>query len=86
MTPTTITPLQTQKSAPPRLAIKKEHLAGLDSEWVELWHTHGAEMIRADEVALEKYRENPSKYSFSYPTCAGECVVVNFPKSLLTSR
>jgi hypothetical protein len=86
MITTTITPLQRQKTASPRLAIKKEHLAGLDPEWVELWHTHGAEMVRADELPLEKYRENPSLYSFTYPTYAGECVIVVFAESMLTYR
>jgi hypothetical protein len=84
MITTTITSLQKQKRAPPRLAINKEHLAGLDPEWVELWHTYGADMVRADELPLEKYRENPSLYSFTYPTCAGRCVTVMFAESLLT--
>jgi acetyl esterase/lipase len=68
----TTTTVQTQTTTEPRLAIKKEHLAGLDPEWVELWHTHGADMVRADEVSLEEYRKNPVQYSFTYPTCAGE--------------
>jgi hypothetical protein len=73
MSTTTITTAtQTQSTATPRLAIKKEHLAGLDPEWVELWHTHGAHMVRADELSLEEYRENPALYSFTYPTCAGK--------------
>jgi hypothetical protein len=86
MITTTITPLQKQKTVLPRLAIKKEHLAGLDPEWVELWHTHGADMVRADELPLEKYRETPSLYSFAYPTCAGGCVTVMLTESLLTHR
>ena len=72
MTTTTTTLLQTQADDRPRLAIKKEHLAGLDPEWVELWHTHGAHMVRADELSLEEYRKDPSLYSFTYPTCEGE--------------
>lgn len=68
----TTTTVQTETTARPRLAIKKEHLAGLDPEWVELWHTHGAQMIRADELSLEEYRKNPALYSFTYPTCAGQ--------------
>lgn len=63
---------RTQEITTPRLAIKTEHLAGLDPEWVELWHTHGANMVRADELSLEEYRKNPSLYSFTYPTCAGK--------------
>jgi hypothetical protein len=63
--------VRTQTTALPRLAIKNEHLAGLDPEWVELWHEHGAHMVRADELSLEEYRRNPALYSFTYPTCAG---------------
>ncbi|KAH3973407.1 hypothetical protein HBI25_082130 [Parastagonospora nodorum] len=63
--------VQTQTTTEPRLAIRKEHLAGLDPEWVELWHAHGAHMVRADELSLEEYRENPAQYSFTHPTCAG---------------
>jgi hypothetical protein len=70
-TTTTTTAAQTQITAMPRLAIKKEHLVGLDPEWVELWHTYGAEMVRADELSLEEYRKTPAMYSFVYPTCAG---------------
>jgi hypothetical protein len=79
MTTMTTTSLQKQTSATPRLTIKNEHLAGLDPEWVELWNTHGANMVRADEVTLEKYRENPSLYSFTYPTYAGELVSLTLP-------
>lgn len=79
MTTTTATPLQEQTPATPRLAIKKEHLAGLDPDWVELWHTHGANMVRADELTIEQYRENPSLYSFSYPTYAGTLVFLARP-------
>jgi hypothetical protein len=71
---TTITMAQTQTTATARLAIKKKHLAGLDPEWVELWHTHGAKMVRADEISLEEYRKNPALYSFTYPTCAGPSI------------
>jgi hypothetical protein len=73
-TPTTMTTttVETQTTAQPRLAIKNEHLAGLDPEWVELWHTYGAHMTRADEMSLEEYRKNPALYSFTYPTCAGQ--------------
>jgi hypothetical protein len=67
----TTTTAQTLTVTEPRLAIKKEHLAGLDPEWVKLWHTYGAHMVRADEMPLEEYRENPALYSFTYPTCAG---------------
>lgn len=70
---TTTTSTQTQ-GATPRLAIKKEHLVGLDPEWVELWHTHGAHMVRADELELEEYRKNPAQYSFTYPTCTGKSI------------
>ncbi|KAF3003449.1 hypothetical protein E8E13_002636 [Curvularia kusanoi] len=62
---------KTDESSIPRLAIKKEHLVGLDPEWVNLWHKHGAHMVRADELSLEEYREDPARYSFTYPTCAG---------------
>jgi hypothetical protein len=89
MTTTTKTTVaQTQTTATPRLAIKKEHLAGLDPEWVELWHTHGAHMTRADELSLEKYRKNPAMYSFAYPTCAGQSrdpTITAMTKKLLTS-
>jgi hypothetical protein len=71
MTATTTTTAQVQATAVPRLAIKTEHLAGLDPEWVELWNVHGAHMVRADELSLEEYRKNPAEYSFTYPTCAG---------------
>lgn len=62
---------QSATAVPARLAIKNEHLAGLDPEWVQLWHNHGAHMVRADEVSIEEYRENPAAYSFTYPTYAG---------------
>lgn len=75
----TTTLLQTQSQAAPRLAIKEKHLTGLDPEWSELWHTHGADMVRADELPLEQYRENPSLYSFTYPTYAGEIVPMIIP-------
>ncbi|KAF2021448.1 hypothetical protein BU24DRAFT_438531 [Aaosphaeria arxii CBS 175.79] len=64
----TITETPSKKS---RLAIKQEHLAGLDPEWISLWNTYGADMIRADEVSIEEFRKDPAKYSFTYPTCAG---------------
>lgn len=67
---TTTTP-QVDKSSTHRLAIKKEHLAGLDPEWVDLWNNHGANMVRADELSLEEYRKDPARYDFTYPTYAG---------------
>ena len=72
MSTSTTTLLQPQTDDMPRLAITKEHLAGLDPEWVDLWHEHGAHMVRADEVSIEEYRKNPALYSFTYPTCEGE--------------
>jgi len=78
--------IQTQTPTEPRLAIKKEHLAGLDPEWVELWHRHGAHMVRADELSLEEYRENPAQYSFTYPTCAGQFCRPFVPKKHIHQR
>jgi hypothetical protein len=57
----------------PRLAIDHKRYEGLDPEWTNLWMTHGADMVRADEVSIEEYRKNPALYSFTYPTCAGSC-------------
>lgn len=71
MTTCTTTISQTQPDDAPRLAIKKEHLPGLDPQWVGLWHTHGARMVRADELSIEEYRKSPALYSFTYPTCEG---------------
>ena len=71
MSTITTTVSQAQPKDTPRLAIKQKHLAGLDPEWVDLWHTHGAHMVRADEVSIEEYRKNPALYSFTYPTCEG---------------
>ncbi|PVI05978.1 hypothetical protein DM02DRAFT_724747 [Periconia macrospinosa] len=70
---TTTTPAsgRAQEIHLPRLAIDRTKFAGLDPEWIELWETHGANMIRADEVSIEEYRKNPALYSFTYPTCAG---------------
>ncbi|KAJ8117657.1 hypothetical protein OPT61_g1204 [Boeremia exigua] len=71
ITITSTTTSQVDKTNTPRLAITAKHLAGLDPEWIELWNTHGAHMVRADEISLEDYRKNPGEYSFTYPTCAG---------------
>ncbi|KAF2035686.1 alpha/beta hydrolase fold protein [Setomelanomma holmii] len=67
----TTTVVLTQTVATPRLAIQKKHLARLDPNWVELWNTHDARMVRADEVSIEYHRKNPWLYSFTYPTCEG---------------
>jgi hypothetical protein len=70
-TTVTTTISQANESTPPRLAIEQKHLAGLDPEWVELLHTYGAYMVRADELSLEEFRKDPTQHSFTYPTCAG---------------
>lgn len=44
----------------------------LDPEWVQLWNGHGRYKMRADEVPVEQYREDPAAYSFTYPTWPGE--------------
>ena len=71
-TKVTATASQANESTLPRLAIEQKHLAGLDPEWVELWHRYGANMVRADELSLEEFRKDPAQYSFTYPTCAGQ--------------
>lgn len=52
--------------------IQDEDFPGLDPEWRTLWNEYGSYLERADEVTLEEYRKDPSKYSFTYPTYPGE--------------
>lgn len=55
-----------------RLGVSPGQFPGLDEEWLSLWNTHGSHMVRADEVTIQAYRENPAAYSFSYPTYSGK--------------
>jgi hypothetical protein len=57
-----------------KAAIPKEWLSRLDPEWIALWQEHGSSLKRADEVDIATYRENPSAYSFTYPTWSGESI------------
>ncbi|KAJ5587021.1 Alpha/beta hydrolase fold-3 [Penicillium hispanicum] len=68
---TTTTQIDTYRSNRSRLSIPEKLLPGLDPEWVSLWETYGSSMVRADEVSIEKYRESPGTYSFTYPTYSG---------------
>ncbi|TID06832.1 Arylesterase [Colletotrichum higginsianum] len=54
-----------------RLAFPAADYPGIDPDWVRLWNEHGGGMVRADEVSIERYRESPAQYSFTYPTCRG---------------
>ncbi|KAK6849314.1 CAZyme family CE10 [Apiospora arundinis] len=51
--------------------IPEDAYPGLDPEWRDMWNTYGSYIKRSDEVTLEEYRQDPAKYSFSYPTYAG---------------
>lgn len=53
-------------------SIPEDAYPGLDLEWRVLWNTHGSHIMRSDEVALEEYRKDPAKYSFSYATHKGK--------------
>lgn len=55
-----------------RLAVSATDYPGLDPDWVELWNEHGSDMVRADELTIEEYRQDPAKHSFSYPTWPGK--------------
>ncbi|KAL0933972.1 alpha beta hydrolase fold protein [Colletotrichum truncatum] len=61
----------TPKPSPGRLQISEEDYPGIDAEWVRMWNEYGGSMVRADEVSIEKYQENPGQYSFTYPTWTG---------------
>ncbi|KAK6211655.1 hypothetical protein QIS74_10919 [Colletotrichum tabaci] len=54
-----------------RLAFSAADYPGINPDWVRLWNEHGGGMVRADEVSIERYRESPAQYSFTYPTCRG---------------
>ncbi|KAI9150451.1 esterase lipase [Paramyrothecium foliicola] len=60
-----------QLPTPKRLAVSGTQYKGLDPEWSRLWNDHGSDMVRADEVTLEEYRQNPAVHSFTYPTYPG---------------
>lgn len=43
----------------------------MDPAWVKMWDEHGASKLRADEVSIEEYRQNPGAYTFSYAAWSG---------------
>jgi hypothetical protein len=51
--------------------IPKSYWNRLDPDWASLWEKHGTKVARADLVTIEEVRQNPSKYSFTYPTYPG---------------
>lgn len=54
----------------------------MDPEWVKMWDEHGANKLRADEVSVEVYRQNPAAYTFSYAAWKGKYAILYSYKSL----
>lgn len=52
--------------------IPEKYLNGLDIEWQEMWKNQGKNMEAAHLVTIEKFRQCPQRYSFTYPTWSGE--------------
>lgn len=66
--------------------IPEDAYPGLDPAWRALWNTHGAHLPRSDQVSLQEYRANPSKYSFTHanslpgtPTLNGTVSNISIP-------
>lgn len=52
-------------------SIPESYYDKLDPDWAMLWEEHGSKVERADLVSIDEVRQNPSKYSFTYPTSPG---------------
>ncbi|CAD0084064.1 unnamed protein product, partial [Aureobasidium vineae] len=71
LTMTRFPPSTVAKAAVSTHQAPKQWLDKLDPEWAEIWNTHGGRHCQAEEVPIEEVRQNPAKYSFTYPTWAG---------------
>ncbi|THY19388.1 hypothetical protein D6D01_07073 [Aureobasidium pullulans] len=67
-------PSSAVQTAGPDHQAPKQWLDKLDQEWVEIWNAHGGRHCQAEEVSIEKVRQEPAKYSFTYPTWSGPSV------------
>lgn len=43
----------------------------IDPEWASLWENHGNKQGQHDLCTIGDVRQDPSKYSFTYPTWCG---------------
>ncbi|PLB52162.1 alpha/beta hydrolase fold protein [Aspergillus steynii IBT 23096] len=66
--------------------IPEKYIPGLDSEWREMWSKYGSDITGAHLVTVEEIRQNPAKYSFTYPTWTVHQVPVSDPDGSIACR